>query len=69
MPFNFENALPARQRMCGLHRAAFWRQLGFPNLVLARKARWKGHLKKSQRPRELEIDSPFAIDGKRPRGF
>jgi hypothetical protein len=26
-------------RMCGLHRAAFWRTQGFPNLVLARAAK------------------------------
>jgi len=27
------------QRLCGLHRAAYWRALGFPNLALARAAR------------------------------
>jgi hypothetical protein len=47
--------------------AAFWRQLGFPNLVLARKARWKGHVKKSDLPEEL--DTPYKLKGKRPRGF
>jgi hypothetical protein len=51
-----------------MQRAAYWRALGFPNLVLARKARWKGHVRKGQRPRQLEIDSPFKLD-KRPRGF
>jgi hypothetical protein len=25
-------------RLCGLHRAAFWRKQGFPNLVRARAA-------------------------------
>jgi hypothetical protein len=54
-----------------MHRAAFWRRLGFPNLVLARKARWKGHVKKSELKRqELEkARTPFALEGKRPRGF
>jgi hypothetical protein len=42
--------------------------LGFPNLVRARKARWKGHVRKGRRLSELEIDSPFKLD-KRPRGF
>jgi len=53
-----------------MHRAAFWRALGFPNLVLARKARWKGHVKKSEQKRqELErVRTPFALPG-RPRGF
>jgi len=32
-------ALAARNRLGGLHRAAFWRSLGFPNLVLAGAAR------------------------------
>jgi len=31
-------ALAARNRLGGLHRAAFWRALGFPNLVRARAA-------------------------------
>jgi hypothetical protein len=47
----------------GLHRAAFWRQLGFPNLVLARAA-----LANKVRQRKLEewkreelSRTPFAI--------
>jgi hypothetical protein len=56
-----------------MHRAAYWRRLGFPNLVLARKARWKGHVKKSElrHQREGLLDAaatPFALP-KRPRGF
>ena len=38
MPFNSRTALAARNRLGGLHRAAFWRELGFPNLVRARAA-------------------------------
>ena len=49
-------------------RAAFWRQLGFPNLVLARKARWKNHVRKADRANDLELDTPFKLD-KRPRGY
>jgi len=33
-----DHALTARDRLGGLHRAAFWRKLGFPNLVRARAA-------------------------------
>ena len=33
-----------------MHRAAYWRTLGFPDLVLARQARWRGYVKKSDRP-------------------
>ena len=39
LPFTSDNAYSMRQRWHGLHRAAFWRALGFPNLVLARAAR------------------------------
>ena len=42
-------ALAARNRLGGLHRAAFWRALGFPNLVLARAAKTK-----KRRQRKLE---------------
>jgi hypothetical protein len=52
-----------------MHRAAYWRTLGFPNLVLARQARWRGYVKKSDRPREVELDTPYKLEGKRPRGF
>jgi hypothetical protein len=38
--------------------------------VLARKARWKGHVKKSEQKRQKleKARTPFALD-KRPRGF
>lgn len=39
MPFNSETARKARQVLHGQGRAAFWRELGFPNLVLAHAAR------------------------------
>jgi len=42
-------ALAARYRLGGLHRAAFWRSLGFPNLVRARAA-----LANKVRMRQLE---------------
>jgi len=56
----FDTPQKARIARCiriGRNRAAFWRKLGFPNLVLARQARWRGHKKKSE-PAE-----------QRPRGF
>jgi len=28
----------------GPKRAAFWRALGFPNLIRARRARWRNHV-------------------------
>ena len=64
MPFNSETGYLARCRLHGLlggpKRAAFWRELGFPNLVGARKARWKGHVLKATQ-RAAEAYSPFAI--------
>jgi hypothetical protein len=53
-----------------LHRARFWRAQGFPNLVLARKARWKGHVKKSERERQAaeKAHTPNTLD-KSPWGF
>jgi len=38
MPFTSETALSSLNRWKGQHRAAFWRKLGFPNLVRARAA-------------------------------
>jgi hypothetical protein len=61
-------AFSAYQRNAGLHRAAYWRRLGFINLVLARKARWKGHVRKGERAGEIELDTPFRLP-KRRRGF
>lgn len=73
MPFTHENGYACRCRGAGLARAAYWRALGFPNLVLARKARWKDHVKKSELKRQREgllepTATPFALPG-RPRGF
>ena len=73
MPFTHENGLSCRNRGAGRKRAAFWRALGFTNLVLARKARWKGHVRKSELKRQREgllepSATPFVLD-KRPRGF
>jgi hypothetical protein len=39
MLFTSDNAYSMRQRWHSLHRAAFWRALGFPNLVRARAVR------------------------------
>jgi hypothetical protein len=63
MPFNSRTALAVRNRLGGLHRAAFWRELGFPNLVLARAAKAK---KREQRLRLERVQpakrfSPFAM--------
>jgi len=63
MPFNSRTALAARNRLGGLHRAAFWRELGFPNLVLARAA--KARKREERLKREtLELArraNPFAL--------
>jgi len=39
MPFNSNSARSARSRRAGLKRAAFWRELDFHNLKLARAAK------------------------------
>ena len=44
MAYTSETALASHHRMCGLGRARFWRQLGFPNLALARAARARKRL-------------------------
>ena len=41
------SALSSLNRWKGRHRAAFWRELGFPNLVLVRAA-WAGRRKDRQ---------------------
>jgi len=56
MPFTSENAFLMRQRACGLRRAAFWRALGFPNLVLARAAR-----QRKVRERQLQAKKEAAL--------
>jgi len=50
----------ARCTLAGHRRADFWRTLGFPNLVLAREARWKGHKLEQWKQAERER-TPFAI--------
>jgi hypothetical protein len=61
----------ACQRNAGLHRAAFWRQLGYPNPVLARaaKARKPQQRQLKKWKREELLRTPFALLGKTPRGF
>src|SRR5262245_48389130 len=56
MPFTSRSALSELNRWKGRRRAAYWRKLGFPNLVLAKKARWKGHVRKGKRAGELGLD-------------
>jgi hypothetical protein len=70
MLFNSETGRSACLSRNGKARAAFWRAQGFPNLVRAREARWRGHVKKSEQKRqELEkARTPYALE-KRPRGF
>lgn len=49
--------------MCGLHRARFWSQQGFPNLVLAReaKAEKRRQRKLEEWKREELKRTPFAL--------
>src|SRR6516162_9513285 len=47
-------AIRAGTRMAGLRRAAFWRQLGFPNCALATKARME---KRRQRKQFEELEA------------
>jgi len=61
-------ALSYRNIGCGRKRAAFWRSLGFPNLVLARKAGWKGHVRRDQRPKGFTLDTGLKLPWP-PRGF
>jgi hypothetical protein len=61
MPFNSETARAAYCRFAGLRRAAFWRALGFPNLVRAREAR--------ARKRARAAAEQASLSTKRPRGF
>jgi hypothetical protein len=49
-----ESAYAARARMAGLRRAAFWRQLGFPNCALATAARME---KRRQRKQLEELEA------------
>jgi len=58
------SALAARNRLGGLHRAAFWRKLGFPNLVRARAAYAKIRAER-HRQEAVRQFSQFAIAGER----
>ena len=53
----------ARNRLGGLHRAAFWRSLGFSNLVRARaaKAKKREQRLKLERIQAAKRFSPFAM--------
>ena len=61
MPFTCENAKSMRARSHGLRRAAFWRALGFPNLVLARAVR--------QRNLALSVRKKAYLQGKKRAGL
>jgi hypothetical protein len=63
-------ALAARNRLGGVHRAAFWRSLGFPNLVKAREvsAQNRGARKQARIFEEARLRNPFALE-KTPRGY
>ena len=52
----------------GPKRAAYWRTLGFPNLALAREARWGGHKLEQWKQEELRR-TPFAILDEPPGGL
>jgi hypothetical protein len=54
-------ALRARWRKGGLHRAQFWRALGFPNLVKAREISARNR-KARKLLEEARRFSPFALD-------
>jgi hypothetical protein len=60
VPFTSDNAYSMRQRWHGLHRAAFWRALGFPNLVLARAARERNLARQQQKAR-AEAEAKAAL--------
>jgi hypothetical protein len=47
-------------RLCGLHRAAFWRKQGFPNLVRARAAMAKIRAERRRQEAARQF-SQFAI--------
>lgn len=59
-----EAARRAFNRLCGLHRAAYWRELGFPNLVRARTA-WARIGEQRRKQEAARLFSPYAIKGER----
>jgi hypothetical protein len=52
--FTPESGKSMRARLQGLHRAAFWRSLGFPNLVLARAARQRNLARRREQEARLQ---------------
>ena len=62
-PFRAGPALAARNRLGGLHRAAFWRAPGFPNLIRARaaKARKREERLKRETLKVARQVNPFAL--------
>jgi hypothetical protein len=64
MRFTSETALSSLNRWKGRRRAAFWRSLGFPNLVRARAAMAKIRAER-RRQEAARLFSPFAIKGER----
>ena len=63
MPFTSETALSSLNRWKGRRRAAFWRKLGFPNLVLARAAKARKREERLEREtlEEARRVNPFAM--------
>jgi hypothetical protein len=68
MLFDSKSANVARATAQGIARARFWRAQGFPNLVRARQARWKGH-RKADSVSDVLPDSPFKLPSKPRRGY
>lgn len=68
MLFNSESGRIAHCKAQGIARARFWRALGFPNLVRAREARWRGH-RKAQGSVDVDVDSPFKLPARPKRGY
>ena len=59
MPFDKVTGRAARSRLQGLHRARFWRSVGFANLVRARERKHQLAVERNER-RRLEEFSQFA---------
>ena len=63
MPFTSLTGYRARCRLAGLRRAAFWRELGFPNLKLANAARRLNAARRREDKARLRAlaQNPFAL--------
>jgi hypothetical protein len=59
--FTSDNAYSMRQRWHGLHRAACWRALGFPHLVLARSARQRNLARRREQKARAEAEAKAAL--------